>query len=436
MTRLVTVDVTSPGHLGVGVGRIDGRAVLVSGALPGETVRAEVTEERERFWRARVVDVLTPAPERVSPRCPAAAGDAGHEPTGCCDLSFVTAEGARALKTRVLADLLERMAGITWGGAVRSLPGGDVGWRTRAVLACSDGVVGLRPARSHEVVPRVDCAQLAPEIVAAAPSLTPPSDVTEVAIVVDAAGDVHAVGLRETTRPRSRGHRTDARRTPGRHASGREARARAQRRRATPPGHPVPLLGEPIAVRTAAGRPFAAPVDGFWQAHRAAADVYAATVAEFAGDVGGAGVWDLYGGVGALSAGLAGAARIDIVEWATGAVAAGEDAYADRPEVRLHAGRVEAVAPTLAAPDVVIADPPRAGAGRPGVAAAVAGEPSRIVHVGCDPAALARDLALYAGHGYRLQRLEAFDAFPLTHHVEALALLTRSVDEARGIGHP
>jgi tRNA/tmRNA/rRNA uracil-C5-methylase (TrmA/RlmC/RlmD family) len=67
----------------------------------------------------------------------------------------------------------------------------------------------------------------------------------------------------------------------------------------------------------------------------------------------------------------------------------------------------------------------RAGAGKEVVAAVTARAPQRIVHVGCDPAAFARDVSLYLGAGYRIADLRAFDAFPLTHHVEAIALLTR-----------
>ena len=76
----------------------------------------------------------------------------------------------------------------------------------------------------------------------------------------------------------------------------------------------------------------------------------------------------------------------------------------------------------LADPDCVVLDPPRAGAGRDVVGAVTARRPGRIVHIGCDPAAFARDVALYAEHGYRLERVRAFDAFPLTHHVEAIGL--------------
>ena len=90
-------------------------------------------------------------------------------------------------------------------------------------------------------------------------------------------------------------------------------------------------------------------------------------------------------------------------------------------------GRVEHVLASLPGrPDVVVADPPRRGLGRATVAALCARTPSRIVHVACDPAALARDVALFAAQGYDLAALRAFDAFPMTHHMECVALFRPS----------
>ena len=107
-----------------------------------------------------------------------------------------------------------------------------------------------------------------------------------------------------------------------------------------------------------------------------------------------------------------------------------EDAVAnlrDLPQVSFRAGTVEEVLADeeLPEPDVVVLDPPRKGAGRRIVEAVCAARPARVVHVACDPAALARDVSLFAEQGYRLADLEAFDAFPMTHHMECIALLTR-----------
>jgi tRNA/tmRNA/rRNA uracil-C5-methylase (TrmA/RlmC/RlmD family) len=113
-----------------------------------------------------------------------------------------------------------------------------------------------------------------------------------------------------------------------------------------------------------------------------------------------------------------------VVESSRGAVADGRDNLRDLPQVRFKAGLVEETDLT-GRPDVVVLDPPRKGAGKAVVDAIAACEPSRVIYVACDPAALARDVAGFAAHGYRLDRLRAFDAFPMTHHVECIALLTK-----------
>jgi tRNA/tmRNA/rRNA uracil-C5-methylase (TrmA/RlmC/RlmD family) len=107
-------------------------------------------------------------------------------------------------------------------------------------------------------------------------------------------------------------------------------------------------------------------------------------------------------------------------------VADAEANLADLPQVRCVADRVERAITSASAddrPDVVVLDPPRKGAGRAVVDAIAERRPDRVVYVACDPAALARDLATFAGHGYPLAELRAFDAFPMTHHIECVALL-------------
>ncbi|MDT7667821.1 MAG: hypothetical protein QOC74_604, partial [Pseudonocardiales bacterium] len=119
---------------------------------------------------------------------------------------------------------------------------------------------------------------------------------------------------------------------------------------------------------------------------------------------------------------------VTVVESDRDAVQSGAEALADLPWVQWRVGRVERVMAELAEmwrPDVVVADPPRKGLGRGVVDQLVAVGPARLVYVACDPAALARDVALLAGRGYRLERLRAFDAFPMTHHLEAVALFLR-----------
>src|SRR6185436_13937188 len=184
----------------------------------------------------------------------------------------------------------------------------------------------------------------------------------------------------------------------------------------------------PVPVR-AAGREWRLSPGVFWQVHPALPDVLAQVVGEWANAPRGGTAWDLYGGVGLFAAVLAEQVGRDgsvtVVESAQAAVDDGRAALADLPQVGWRVGRVEKVLAGLPGePDVVVADPPRKGLGRAVVEALAAHGPAQVVYVACDPAALARDVAFFAGHGYTLGPLRAFDAFPMTHHMECVALLS------------
>ena len=162
MSRLTThVDVRLDGvaHGGWCVGRHEGQVVFVRHALPGERVRARITEETRRFLRAEAVEVLEASPDRVAPPCPFA----GPGRCGGCDWQHASLDAQRRLKAQVVAEQLRRIAGIDREVAVEELPGtpDGLGWRTRVRFAVTpDGTVGLRRHRSHSIEP-VDYCPLA-----------------------------------------------------------------------------------------------------------------------------------------------------------------------------------------------------------------------------------------------------------------------------------
>ena len=176
----------------------------------------------------------------------------------------------------------------------------------------------------------------------------------------------------------------------------------------------------------AAGREWWVHAGGFWQVHPAAADALAGCVLDFLRPAPGETALDLYAGAG-LFAGLLAAAvspggRVVAVEADPRAAA---DAAANAPGVEVRAARVT---PGLLGglglrPDLVVLDPPRSGAGTTVLAALLALSPRAVAYVACDPAALARDLRVAVDAGWQLRELRAFDCFPMTHHVETVALL-------------
>ena len=175
------------------------------------------------------------------------------------------------------------------------------------------------------------------------------------------------------------------------------------------------------------GRELQVADDGFWQVHPGAPEALVTAVLDALRPRPGESALDLYAGVGLFARFLAeelAPAAVTIVE---GDPAAAQHAAANVPGATVLAGDVGAIlAGTPATPvDLVVLDPPRTGAKRAVVEQVVARGPRAVAYVACDPAALARDVAIFAEHGYRLSSLRAFDLFPMTHHVECVALLER-----------
>ena len=246
---------------------------------------------------------------------------------------------------------------------------------------------------------------------------------------LDVSVDVQRVpgdeaGLRWRTRTRF-AHLPDGRRAMSRHRS--HELVPVDDCLIAVPGAEEPPLSESVTAGGAT-HAFAVPADGFWQVHPGAPTVLVETVLELLAPQPGERVLDLYAGVGLFAAFLADRVGPDRVVAVEGHPRAARDAHANLPRgvrvVRGDVGRV--LASALDEPfDLVVLDPPREGARRAVVEQVVDRAPRAVAYVACDPAALARDVAVFAEHGYALGELRAFDLFPMTHHVECVALLTR-----------
>lgn len=382
MVADVELEVLRIAHGGVAVAELEGRVVFVADTLPGERVRARIVDDaHDRFWRAETLEVLRPSPDRQPHVWAAAAVDrAPEQRAGGAELGHVRPARQRALKEQVLRDALQRTGGVDPAGldtAVRRVPGHEDGTRsrTRVRLHVDDaGRVGPYAARSRTVVPVSDLPLAVEPVEALLPE-------------------------------RATGRSLDLVATGG---------------RAT-----VAHRGDPPIVERVGDREFALEATGFWQVHPAAPGVLQQAVrdaldpAAFDPD---ADNLDLYGGVGLLAAAL-GDARVTTVE--ADRAASGHAAANLGPRARAVAARVDRflARPRRLPGATVVLDPPRSGAGAEVVRAIAAAGPARIVYVACDPVALARDLRTFSALGWRAERLEAFDLFPNTHHLEAVAAL-------------
>ncbi|OFJ55332.1 class I SAM-dependent RNA methyltransferase [Mycolicibacterium grossiae] len=394
---VLELTVGSPANGGSCVAREEGgRVVFVRGALPGERVRARITDERAKHWHAVTVEVLDASPDRVPSLCPIA----GEHGSGCCDLAFAAPAAARRLKADVVANQLGRLGGVTWSGAGEPVDdAGPTGWRTRVRLATTpDGRAGFHRYHSDELVTDLRCAQVPAGLLDGIAEQRWPGG-AEIHVVADDDGVRHVV----RTGPRTG--------------------------RSTAPTQVVEGAYE--AVQRVRDRVWRVPVTAFWQAHRGAAALYSDLVERYAAVAPGMTAWDLYGGAGVFAAVLAAGAgptgHVLTVDTSRGSARAARSALADLDGVEVVTDSVRrALSGRTERPDVAVLDPPRTGAGREVIDALAATGVPRIVHIGCEAASFARDVGLYLGHGYEVADLRVFDSFPLTHHVECLAVLTRS----------
>lgn len=364
-------------HGGLVVARLDGKVVFTTGGLPGERVLAEITERGKRFDRGHVVQVLEPAPGRVEEPCPI-AGQCGG-----CDWQHADQATQLELKRAVVAEQLQRLAGIGWDGAVEALPGGLLNWRTRVRYAVDDdATVGLRARRSHEIValPREGCRIAAP-----GPSVNELSAVASPGVDLEVTVADASVTL------------TSGRRTHG----------------------PDPVQQKVL------GRTYTVAATGFWQVHPAAAETLSNAVLDGLRPEAGERAMDLYCGVGLFAGALVDAGCMVLgVEAGRNAVELARRNVPEAEFLSMPVERADRELPDWA--DLIVLDPPRKGAGASVVGDIVARQPRAIAYVACDPAALARDLATFAHEGYEATSIRGFDLFPMTHHVECVAILHRN----------
>ncbi|MFC0863565.1 class I SAM-dependent RNA methyltransferase [Sphaerimonospora cavernae] len=395
------------------VARHEGRVVFVRHALPGERVLAEITEETARFLRADAVEILEPSPDRVTPPCPFS----GPGRCGGCDWQHASLDAQRRLKADVVAEQLRRLAGIDRKVVVEEVPGAageGLGWRTRVQFAADrEGHLGLRRHRSHEIEYIDACPIAHPAVEEVGAEVRNWRGAEAVEVVASSGGD-HAVIVRPEPRRRVAVPDVDA------------AVLLDEGRRGT-----RKLRGSATLTERVGDRDFRVTASGFWQVHPGAAATLLDAVLTFGLPEPGEWALDLYCGAGLFAAGLAEAVGPDgAVLGVESEAQAAEDArwnLRDLPQARIERGKVEEALDRLEIEraDLVVADPPRAGLGRAVVDRVAELEASRIVYVSCDPATMSRDIAWFAPYGYRLSDLRAFDQYPMTHHVECVALLAR-----------
>ncbi|MFE3739305.1 class I SAM-dependent RNA methyltransferase [Streptomyces sp. NPDC059134] len=424
------VEVGPVAHGGHCIARTDeGRVLFVRHALPGERIRARVTEGEadSRYLRADAVEILDASKDRVEAPC----RYAGPGRCGGCDWQHAKPGAQRRFKGEVIAEQLQRLAGLTpeeagWDGTVMPAPGdklpaGEVpAWRSRVQYAVDEkGRAGLRKHRSHDVEP-VDHCLIATEGVSelGIESREWPQIATVEAIAASGSGDRQVV-----LTPREGG------RLPLVELDKPVSVLRVEEH----DGGVHRVHGRAFVRERADGRTYRVGMGGFWQVHPQAPQLLVEAVMQGLMPRKGETALDLYCGVGLFAGAIAErvgeSGAVLGIESGKRAVEDARHNLKDLPRVRVEQGKVDQVLPRtrITETDLIVLDPPRAGAGKQTVTHLTGLGARRIAYVACDPAALARDLAYFREGGYKPRTLRAFDLFPMTHHVECVAILEPAV---------
>ena len=378
-----TLRIEKAAHGGVFVARPEGKVVFVEGALPGELVEAEITQDAKSFQRAKVVNVLEPSQQRRAHFWPEAALGAGGADFGHIDLAH-----QRVLKAEILAESLARLAGLELSPQVLSVDEGDgLGYRTRVQLHVdADGLAGVKGTRSNEIV--------------------------AVKELLLANSEINELGLHK-------------KRFPGKkkiHIA------------SSPDSLQWSIDGEvggsKVVTEVVGGRVFDLRPGVFWQAHSLAPRVLLEAVLEQLGELDQPQLLDLYSGAGLFAANVAARfpdTSVQAIELSESAVQSGRNSARGMRNLSFQKSDVLAYLRSRQEEiSTVILDPPRSGAATKVINELIRLKAGRIIYVACDPVSLARDIGLLCNAGYELDWLQGYDIFPHTHHFETLASLRLS----------
>ncbi len=388
---LVQVTIEKVAHGGHFIARHEGAVIFVRHAIPGENCTIQITSTGSSFNRADVVSVEKPSEFRVQAPC----SFANRNGCGGCDFQHISVDHQRKLKSDVIAEQFSRIAKMELRVDVEEV-GESTHWRTRAIATTDrNGKLGFYKSRSHSIAPVTDCIICVETM-----------NFSEIASR-DLKGDVRVEISASNTGERSIALAP----TRG------EEKARLTE-------------GPAVLHENVLGRALEVSQESFWQSHKKAPEVLTQVVLDFAQLKTGEHVLDLYGGVGLFSAAIVEAVgpagHVDLIEGSKVATADAARNFSAYSNITIATGDVAKLLPRITAADVVVLDPPRDGAGKEAVAHIARLAPRAIVYVACDPAALARDTAYLADHSYSLVKVRAFDLFPMTHHIECVALYARA----------
>jgi 23S rRNA (uracil1939-C5)-methyltransferase len=383
-----------------------GRPIFVQGALPGETVRACLTVDKERFAHAYVTAVMEASSQRITPICP------HYGPCGGCSYQHVAYEEQLRAKRLIVGDQLGRIGGLKDVTVLPTIPSPE-SWRYAheavfSPVGAEGSGLGYWSPHRREVIPIESCPITRDDLMA---------------LFIDV--DLDLPGLRKLTlRVDSQEAMLAALEVEGVEPPQLEVDFPVSVSIVLPDKTAASLIGEPFLVYRVKELDFRVSPGCTFHPNLAMSEMLVDTVLEFAGLSGTESVIELYSGVGLLTAFLAQTA-LDLT-----AVEVNSDAIDDLivnldhlDNVSLYHGLVEEVLPTLHnRPDLLVVDPGRTGLAKPVVAHIASLAPERLIYVGSDLARTARDSKELTDAGYILVKVQPLDMRPQTSQVDTVSL--------------
>jgi len=402
------LQLTAMAHGGSALGRDEqGRVIFVPLAIPGETVRVRLAEDKERYAVAELLEVLQPSPHRIEPRC------RHFGSCGGCHFQHIAYPAQLGFKTEVVRDQLERVGKFT-DPPVHDILSSPAPWQychSATFHPAQEGRLGYWSPLEERVIPIEECHIIQPILWQLFEDLD--LDLTGILHVTLRAGAdeelLIALATEDVEPPLL------------------EVDFPVSVAMVLPTGEAANLVGDNYLVQRCAGRDWRVSAGSFFQVNPGAAEHLVRLVGRLATLAGPQTVLELYSGVGLLTATLSAAAdRVIGIESNPDAVSDASVNLEETDNVELYQGIVEEVLPALAGVpfDAVVIDPPRGGVDPAVIDSLLEIRAPRIVYVSCDPATFARDARRLARGGYRLAEVSPVDMFPQTYHIEMVSLLT------------
>ena len=406
--RDIELDLDQIAHGGEAIGRWQGKVVFVPFAIPGERVRARLTEEKRGYARAELVDVLTPSPDRVEPPC------SYFGRCGGCQWQHISYKRQLELRLEVIADAMRRLARLPESPIEGIVPAQDAWvYRNSVQLHTTPaGELGFVTTGGRTVMPIAKCL-IAHELL------------DEVHASLDFAWrDVQRLSLRAGV---NTGEQLVLLETAGEEAPELEVDLPVSFAHLNDKGQLFALVGNPFFHERLGERTYHISAPSFFQVHTPQAENLVEVVRELGRLQGQERLLDLFCGVGTLSLALAPYATevigVEASPWAAADAEVNGEGVAN---FTILEGEAAEVLPHLEGEfPVIVVDPPRSGCGQALIAKMAGLRPQRLVYVSCDPATLARDTVYLLEQGLHLENIVAVDIFPQTAHVETVALFVR-----------